>query len=131
MNNAIYKIAANTRDSFFKELELYPDDTGFGLCAQASARLYIAFIEEGYEPILHLSELHDSYHVYVSVDNLIVDLTAAQFDSSLAMVEILDIEDTKCRPYWNSDFQYSDLKSLHSKLTSLKWPVESLFEVTL
>ena len=55
--------------------ELFPADL-CGLCARSSAMLYILLKQRGYSPQIIYS---DYVHVFIHVENHLIDLTATQF----------------------------------------------------
>lgn len=126
MKNLI-DIATSCRNDLILKLGLYPEDTLYGFCAIASADLFVHLIDSGYMPVLHVSEMKDEFHVFVSVENHILDITASQFGD--APVVVIDKEKALVRDYWCIDYTFNDLNELHQYLKNVEWNEDYLFEV--
>lgn len=121
----IAELAKNVRQSLIKDYDLFESDNLYGFCAIASANLYIALLDAGYKPILNIASLPDQYHVFVSVNDVIVDITASQFGLEPVVVQH---KSNAIHKYWSEDYTCSDLQSLYTYLTSLNWVSDQLFE---
>lgn len=122
----IASIAENTRKNLIAANELFESDNLYGFCAKASAYLFSDLLVEGYYPNLHVAHLSDQYHVFLSVNSHIIDITASQFGEDNVVIQ--PMVNQALKPFWHMDYTCTNLNDLHVYLTSLNWAADQLFE---
>lgn len=90
-----------------------------GMCAIASAKLFDRLEQLGYTPTIGIAELDDSSHVFVLVDDFIVDVTATQFGRN--SVEIIHSK-LATDWYWQLHYECYSIKELLKHQKRNGWP---------
>ena len=119
----IKHIAKLCRQKVISQYELYEDDSLYGLCAIASACLYEDLNKNGIRSEFKISELSNQKHVYLSIDDINIDITASQFGFGP-----IEINKNKDQP-WNHYLRFQTPAELHKYLKSINWNTEQLFEL--
>ena len=125
---SIYSIADTTR----KWAENYAKSNGFdsnlcGLCAISSAKLFTSLKKEGYSPEIRLHDGSTS-HVFVVVNDHIVDITASQFGmKSIEIVHecevgVYDYNSDDSKYYWYHTDVLTSVKNLIKFQRKYGWP---------
>ena len=90
-----------------------------GMCAIASAKLFDTLEQLGYNPTIAVSDNDDASHVFVIVDDFIVDVTATQFGRN--PIEIVHAK-TATEWYWQIYYECDSIKSLVKHQKRNGWP---------
>ncbi len=100
-----------------------------GYCAIASAQLFRMLVAEGFTPELHVwecSNTRDS-HVFVTVDDHVVDVTATQFREYVNQpVVILHVREAEGHTYWNSSYSFTSVEDLIRRQKKDRWPARQV-----
>lgn len=90
-----------------------------GMCAIASARLFDRLVKLGYTPIIAISESGNSgAHVFVVVDDHIIDVTASQF--GMREVEIIHTKMAH-QWFWQIYYECDSVIALAKHQQRLNW----------
>lgn len=119
----IFNIAYATRvwcESQAKQGHFYGRKNLCGWCARATAHLYTALTNAGFECVIHC---HSSSHVFLTTQHYTVDVTATQFDEfSTTPVVILDSKQSNQYLFYRSDWQFFSVSELISWQQQRGWP---------
>lgn len=100
------------------------------LCAHVAAELHDKLTRQGLESVIHVLEDRQAnfQHCYVAVGNLVVDVTASQFQSGMAPIVIIDrgTIDIKKAPWWALGASIEDRDELIQYLSARGWPAEQI-----
>lgn len=125
MNELQYKkiesIAKDVRDSVSKEAEKSKRSSSLrGYCAIASAKLHQSLTDAGIDAELHL---HNGAHVYVVVDDHVVDVTATQFhEFKYTPIVIIHTKVAQQYYYYETTKVFKSAASLREHQVKTKWP---------
>jgi hypothetical protein len=126
----IIKIATEIREQMEHKayMENLPSDLG-GLCAIASAELHTALKQNGIDTTFNVASDGDcDFHVFLTKDNKIIDITATQFHKKYKKVYIEELEKANY-DYWKPSKQFSSRKDLVKYQKERKWPKSQIPKV--
>lgn len=91
-----------------------------GMCMRASHKLYQELSRAGFKPSFYYS----SRHVAITIDNLVIDVTATQFtEYKYAKIVVTELNRYKI----NKKFGFRVINLNNMKLLGKAWPVEQRF----
>ena len=100
-----------------------------GYCAIASAELFRRLVGEGLKPEIHVwvcPNTNDA-HVFVVVEDHVVDVTATQFKDFVGeIVVIMHSKEAERWEHWNSTSSFSSVKALIKDQKKHKWPADQV-----
>jgi len=108
------------------DMEMYAEDNDFpkdltGLCAIASSELFTRLKRKGLSPVICLNVLDScDCHVFVVVEDHIVDITATQFGKYNNVV-ITEFIDNQKQWFWNAHRAFTSVKELHNHQRKTGW----------
>lgn len=118
-----YKIVLQVRKYFDENHESYGvDEDLMGLCAIASAKLFIELKKHGYNPQI----AENTCHCFLVVNDHIVDITAGQFDKQRRIVikhlskRIKKLNHVEY--YWEVEKLFDSVKDLRTYQFEMRWP---------
>lgn len=100
-----------------------------GWCARASAELFKQLKEEGFEAEIHAwtSPRDEASHVFVVVDDHVVDVTATQFkEFAEEPVLIIHQKEAQAYEFYQSDKVFHSVQELLSWQKKSRWPGHQL-----
>lgn len=115
-------IAQNVRN-WAEDRDWHSIKTLYGFCAKASARLHTLLVKEGIPAKIGCND----HHVYVIVDNYIVDVTATQF-GPWETVTVLPLEEAGKYKHWEAQQIKHSAKELVGYQRRMGWPSDQLAE---
>lgn len=129
MKPEVLKIARRTRRWAMRNREKFDcwSDLG-GLCAIASSKLFQNLEAAGIPAKLKLALEEDGCaHVYVEVDGYIVDITATQFSSAHAAVQVVPPQSPLRKAWWwDGKKAFKSVKALVAHQVKTGWPAEQI-----
>ena len=125
----LYQIAKACREwaeKFAKKTDDYPKNL-CGMCAIASAKVFIELKNKGYRPELRLWMGEWGGHCFVVVDDHIVDITATQFpDFSDSKVLVIHEREADMFEFYKTTKVFETVKQLQKHQKNTKWPTEQI-----
>jgi len=107
-------------------LDYNPDDLN-GWCAIASAWLHRELARVKIKSSLHLWRGDHGSHVFLVVDDHVVDITATQFSEFAgAPVVILHSKEAQVYEFYNTSEQFNTVKDLQKYQQKRRWPQEQI-----
>ena len=123
--SSIHLIAASCRtwaEEFAGSTE-WADQSLNGLCAIASAKVFLELKKRNYRPEIHLYSGSDCAHCFVVVEDYIVDITATQFWGNRDQkVVILHEKEATEFEYYTTSKVFGTVKQLRKHQESTRWP---------
>jgi len=107
------------------QLSPYPTNDLGGMCAIASGRLWQKLMQAGINAEIHLCECDWYAHVYVVVDDYVLDVTATQF-KEFRNQSILYIHKKEAEAYefFNTTQVFKHIRELIAYQKKLRWPID-------
>lgn len=94
-----------------------------GYCAIASAKLFNRLIEAGFKPELRLHESENLGHVFVAVEDNVIDLTASQFvDFHYEDMVIMHEREAEAYFFYKPAHVFNSVKALIRYQKQNGWP---------
>ena len=95
-----------------------------GYCAIASARLSQVFISHRIEHTIHMRNSEGECHVYLVVEDHVVDVTATQFSEfDDQKVVILHTKEAEQYEFYGSDAEFNTAAELRKHQIKTGWPM--------
>jgi len=94
-----------------------------GLCAIASAELWRRLRKDGIRAKLGHAQDEYEHHVFVIVDDHIIDITATQFNANCAKVEVRPVNHLLHPWYWKVTETFDSDDALHVHQTDTDWVI--------
>lgn len=127
LSTKVLQMAQDTRDWVKKEYDLEEDHDMSCYCLISSVELYQRLVKAGYTPKIHVAQ---DYHVFLSLDRHIVDITATQFTRYYHKpVEIVHmLHKASYQPHWQMDETFTDLNVFLEtcETGNDRWPSDQL-----
>lgn len=108
-----------------------PGNNLMGLCAIASAKLFVALEAEGIKSEIAVYRRDNGFsHVFLIVDDHVVDITATQFVRFCTNpVVILHEREADVHEFYRYNYKYSGVKSLRMHQKKHNWSSAQTVEV--
>lgn len=101
-----------------------------GMCAIASGMLHLRLADRGISSTLILNELGFGSHVFLVVDNLVVDVTATQFEGfETADVVVMSRQQAADHEWWSGGVEIDNVKDLHQRQKEGRWPESQIVTI--
>ena len=98
-----------------------------GYCAIASAELFKRLEKEGLAAEIHLSQTDWGSHVYLVIEDHIVDVTATQYhEFSATPVVIIHYKEAEQHEFYETSEIFWDVKALRKFQTNKRWPNDQI-----
>lgn len=123
----VISIARNVRAwaEFRNNRQTYPGRNLNGWCAIASAQLSREFSQNDIKHEIHMSETDMGNHVYVIVDDHVVDVTATQFSEfKNENIVILHHREADLYWFWRSAYVFQTANELRKHQRKTGWPID-------
>jgi hypothetical protein len=120
----VHEIALEVRSWCEKEADKSSrESTLMGFCAIGSAELYRRLKKQGVEAEIHMYCGEECSHVYLLVDDHVVDITATQFDEFRYEPVLIVHSKVAEQHYFYQSFEtFRDVKALRKYQNDNKWP---------
>lgn len=129
MNKTLLALVTAIAHEVREWLEILAEADGYregydmmGYCAIASAELHRKLELAGIESEMHLARGNWASHVFVVVEDHIVDVTATQFDELHDKVTILHLKEGDHKYYWQTHKAFKTPKKLANFQQRAGWP---------
>ena len=124
IKSTVMNIASQVREWVLKEARKvrYNEKDLCGWCAIASAKLHIELKKKNINSKLNIWNGAYSSHVFLTVDDYIVDITATQFLANHPHVLIIHEKEAEQFEYFKSCGEFKDVKHLRKTQIQHKWP---------
>lgn len=123
----ILEIAENVRywaESFAEDNDF--DSDLCGMCAIASGQLFFKLKRAGFDPVLRIwyeNGKKGEAHVYLMVEDYVLDVTATQFlDFSNQPIVFMHEAEACVYPYYNHTREYKTVQGLREHQRGARWP---------
>ena len=95
-----------------------------GWCAIASAQLFREFEKLNIRAQIHMYEGHNSDHVFLSIEDYIIDITATQFSEfSKNKIVFMHTREAEVYEFYRIDFTFKSAAELRKFQIKRGWPV--------
>ncbi len=95
-------------------------------CAIASGKLWSELTLAGFQPKLHMSAADIGCHVFVTVDDHVIDVTATQFPEYRDVPVLVAHEREVDQWYHESSKEFSTVEELIRYQRKMRWPREQI-----
>jgi ribosomal protein S21 len=134
LHDTVLAVATDVR--YWAEGRARPEDSDLnGWCAKASAQLFRELQEEGIPAEIHMWAWHndESAHVFVVVEDHVVDVTATQFRQFVNKpVVIMHKREAEAYEFYRTERVFADADELRKHQKKTRWPAEQVaYEVKM